>query len=159
MPRNYLLLTEHPEILNHDTVGAVAIDSDGNVAAAASTGGLTMKLPGRIGDTPIIGAGLYADNSSGAVTVTGTGEVAIKLVLSESVCSLMKQGFTALEASIQGVTTASKRLKGDAGIIAIDTRGRVAAVQNCPYMPYAVSTAKQRKPKVSLRGKTVAQLF
>ena len=159
LPKNLQLLAEHPEAFRHETVGAVAVDAKGNFAAAASTGGLTMKLPGRIGDTPIIGAGLYADNLSGAATVTGIGEVAIKLALSKEVCSMMSDGLSALGASIRGVTTASIRLKGDMGVIAIDRSGRIASVHNSPYMPWAFSTTKMRKPEASLRGKIVAPLF
>ena len=89
--RNPALMREHPELFGHDTVGAVARDSNGNLATASSTGGTAMKMPGRIGDTALIGAGAYADNSSGAATVTGWGEVAIKLTLSYAVCSMMRQ--------------------------------------------------------------------
>ena len=64
------------EFWQHDTVGAVAVDVDGNFASAASTGGMAMKLPGRIGDTPLIGSGLYSDNQMGTATATGWGEIA-----------------------------------------------------------------------------------
>jgi len=118
-----------------------------------------MKLPGRIGDTPVIGTGLYSDNLGGAATVTGIGEVAIKLAVSKEVCSMMSDGLCALRASIGAVTTASIRLKDDMGIIAIDRSGRIASVHNSPYMPWAFSTTKMRKPEASLRGKIVAPLF
>jgi beta-aspartyl-peptidase (threonine type) len=92
--KNLKLLAKHPELIVMDTVGAVALDEEGNFAAAASTGGPTMKLPGRVGDTPQIGSGLYADNQAGAATVTGLGEIAVKLTLSKHVCSLMESGLT-----------------------------------------------------------------
>ena len=76
------------------------MDEAGNFAAAASTGGILLKLPGRIGDTPQIGCGLYADNRSGAATVTGLGEIAVRLVLSKTICSLMENGTPALRAAI-----------------------------------------------------------
>jgi beta-aspartyl-peptidase (threonine type) len=86
---SYLSRTS-PEIIQHflpkstDTVGALCLDSDGNLAAACSTGGVSLKLPGRIGDSAILGAGLYADNSSGAATATGIGEQAMRLVISKA---------------------------------------------------------------------------
>ncbi len=154
--RNPHLLAEHPELLSKDTVGAVAVDELGDFAAAASTGGPTMKLPGRIGDTPQIGAGLYSDNRAGAVTVTGLGEVAIRLVLSKTVCSLMENGMTPQAAASRAVRQASTRLKGDAGVIAIDRFGRIAAVQNTPFMPWAFSDVKMKKPETHPHGTIVA---
>ena len=114
------MLAEHAELFNGDTVGAVAVDRLRNFAAAASTGGPTMKLPGRIGDTPQIGSGLYSDNVAGAATVTGLGEIAIRLGLSKTVCTLMENGLKAQAAALLAVRTASERLKGEAGVIAID---------------------------------------
>ncbi len=156
--KNRALLREHPDIMKHDTVGAVALDAEGNFAAAASTGGTTMKLPGRIGDTPQIGSGVYSDNKCGAATVTGWGEVAIKLTLSKAICLMMERGVSANRAAELAVKTASKRLKGDAGVIAIDRNGRLAAVHNTPYMPWAFSTTKMRNPNANSRGKIVARL-
>lgn len=156
--KNPKLLHEHPEIIRQDTVGAVAVDSKGNFAAAASTGGTTMKLPGRIGDTPQIGSGVYSDNQCGPATVTGWGDVAIRLALSRTVCLMMERGLPATRAAEFAVRTASKRLKGDAGVIAIDRHGQVAAVHNTPFMPWAFSTAEMKGPKASSRGKIVAPL-
>lgn len=156
--RNPELLRAHPDIIRHDTVGAVAVDGAGNFAAAASTGGTTMKLPGRIGDTPQIGAGLYSDNKAGAATVTGWGETAIRLALSKAVCSMMERGLSSARAAELAVKAASERLNGEAGVIAIDRRGRLAAVHNTPYLPWAFSTMKMRNPKVESRGKIVSRL-
>jgi len=156
--KNSQLLREHPQVLSDDTVGAVAVDGNGDFAAAASTGGVALKLPGRIGDTPQIGCGLYSDNRSGAATVTGLGEVAIRLALSKAVCSLMEHGISAPRAAMMGVQDASRRLKGEAGIIAIDLKGRVAAVHNTPLMPWAYSTTKMRKPRTRPQGRIVAPL-
>ncbi len=156
--KNSELLREHPEIIKHDTVGAVALDAMGNFAAAASTGGTTMKLPGRIGDTPQIGSGVYSDNECGAATVTGWGEVAIKLALSKTVCLMMERGLTATKAAELAVKMASKRLRGEAGVIAIDRHGRLAAVHNTTYMPWAFSTTEMRAPKAASRGKIIARL-
>jgi beta-aspartyl-peptidase (threonine type) len=156
--KNPQLLREHPKILGHDTVGAVAMDSSGSFAAAASTGGTMMKLPGRIGDTPQIGSGVYSDNRSGAATVTGLGEVAIRLTLSKAVCMMMEEGASARRAAEVAVATASKRLKGDAGVIAIDLHGRIATVHNTPYLPWAFWAAGMRSPKAASRGNIVSPL-
>jgi beta-aspartyl-peptidase (threonine type) len=156
--KNAELIREHRDLLGHDTVGAVAVDSAGNFAAAASTGGIQMKLPGRIGDTPLIGAGLYADNECGAATATGWGEVAIKLSLSRIVCMMMHQGISAPKAVSSSIRTASKRLHGQAGVIAIDRKGRVAAIHNTSYMPWSYWSSSMKHPKVWGRGRIVARL-
>ena len=156
--KNPILLRNHPEIIKHDTVGAVAMDAAGNFAAAASTGGTTMKLPGRIGDTPQIGSGVYSDNLCGAATVTGWGEVAIKLTLSKAVCMAMEGGLSASRAAELAVKTASKRLKGDAGVIAIDRQGQLAAVHNTPFMPWSFWATGMGHPRTASRGKIVAPL-
>jgi beta-aspartyl-peptidase (threonine type) len=151
------LLLKHPEILGHDTVGAVAVDEENNFAAAASTGGLTAKLPGRIGDTPLIGSGLYSDEY-GAATATGWGEVAVKLVLSKTVCLRMDQGMSAPRAAEACVRMASNRLNGHAGIIAIDRKGRMAVVHNTTYMPWAYWVPSMKQPRAKARGRIVARL-
>ena len=156
--RNRLLLQKYPEVLGHDTVGAVAVDTYGNFASAASTGGMAMKLPGRIGDSPLIGSGVYSDNMSGAVTVTGWGEIAIRLGLSRMMCMLMENGLSASKAAERCVRMASRRLHGHAGIIAIDRRGGMAAVQNTAYMPWAYATTSTKRPRAYARGKTIARL-
>jgi len=156
--KNPILLRSNPEIIKHDTVGAVALDAKGNFAAAASTGGTTMKLPGRIGDTAQIGSGVYSDNRCGAATVTGWGEVAIRLTLSRAVCLSMETGLPASRAAALSVRMASKRLKGEAGVIAIDRHGRLAAVHNTPYMPWAFWATGMHTPRATSRGKMVARL-
>lgn len=156
--KNPMLLRRHPEIIRHDTVGAVALDANGNFAAAASTGGTTMKLPGRIGDTPQIGSGVYCDNRCGAATVTGWGEIAIRLTLSKAVCSSMERGLSAFRAAELSVKTASRRLKGEAGVIAIDRHGQIAAVHNTPYMPWAFWTTGMRLPRAASHGRMVSRI-
>ena len=156
--RNRTLLREHPTLLGHDTVGAVALDSFGNFASAASTGGIAMKLPGRIGDTPLIGAGLYSDNRAGAATVTGWGETAVRLALSRTVCLMMESGMPAVKAAEKCVRLASSRLRGHAGVIAIDRRGGMAAVHNTAYMPWAYATESLQVPIAYVRGRKVARL-
>jgi beta-aspartyl-peptidase (threonine type) len=156
--KNDALLQGHPEISEADTVGAVAVDEEGNFAAASSTGGLTLKLPGRIGDTPQIGSGLYADNLAGAATATGLGEVIIRLALSKTVCEMMERGTSAQRAADLAIGTVSRRLKGDAGVIVIDRQGRSAAVHNTICMPWAISTAKMRTPRARPHGRIIAPL-
>jgi beta-aspartyl-peptidase (threonine type) len=158
LKRNRALRHRYPEFLGHDTVGAVAVDAAGNFASASSTGGMAMKLPGRIGDTPLVGAGLYSDNRSGAATVTGWGEIAVKLGLSRTMCLLMETGMSASKAAEKCVRMASSRLHGRAGIIAIDRSGRIAAVHNTAYMPWAYASASTQSPRAYERGKTVARL-
>jgi beta-aspartyl-peptidase (threonine type) len=156
--KNVELLREYPDLVGHDTVGAVAVDAEGNFAAAASTGGTLMKLPGRIGDTPLIGSGLYSDNECGAATVTGWGEIAIRLSLSRTVCMMMERGVSAPRAAMSAVGMASKRLNGQAGVIAIDRKGRIAAVHNTIFMPWAYWSASMKHPKARAHGRIVARL-
>ena len=82
-PKNLKLMRSKGQNMLGDTVGALAMDQNGDLAAADSTGGVSLKLPGRIGDSPILGAGLYADNRIGAATTTGVGEIAMRLVVSK----------------------------------------------------------------------------
>jgi beta-aspartyl-peptidase (threonine type) len=155
--KNTLLLRDYPDILA-DTVGAVALDRDGNFAAAASTGGITLKIPGRIGDTPQIGSGIYADNKSGGVTATGLGEVAIRLVLSKAICTMMQEGLSAPDASARAIKSATRLLHGQAGVISLDKRGRTAAAHNSEFMPWAYSTVKMRSPKGYMKGRLADSL-
>ncbi|HEX4919494.1 MAG TPA: isoaspartyl peptidase/L-asparaginase [Candidatus Bathyarchaeia archaeon] len=119
-----------------DTVGALAIDEKGHLAAADSTGGVSLKLPGRIGDSPILGAGLYADDRSGAATATGLGEQAMRLVISKMACDLMTRK-TAAEAARSTIRYATKRLGRGTGLLTLDHRGRFAVAHNTRYMSWA----------------------
>lgn len=116
---------------NHDdkygTVGAVALDRYGNLAAATSTGGMANKRFGRVGDSPIIGAGTYADNKTAAVSCTGWGEFYIRLVLAKTVCDRMEFGKMQLkEAADEMVMKQLPALGGDGGLIAVDKDGNIA---------------------------------
>jgi len=134
-----------------DTVGAVAIDSEGNVAAATSTGGVWLKLPGRVGDSPIPGAGFYADNRGGAASATGLGETIIMTMLTRRAVELMIGGHNAEEACVKALTELTARFGSDtAGVIAIDVRGNIAAVHNTEAMPYAFKC--REKEYVSFQG-------
>ncbi len=116
------------------TVGAVAIDSEGNPAAAVSTGGLWLKHPGRVGDSAIIGAGVYADSALGAACATGVGEEIMRNVLSWEACRQMEShdAMSAARYSIRGLTKRSGR--GLAGVITVDTKGRVGFDYNTKMM-------------------------
>jgi L-asparaginase / beta-aspartyl-peptidase len=110
----------------HGTVGAVALDKDGNLAAATSTGGTTNKMPGRIGDTPVIGAGTYANNQTCAVSCTGDGEYFIRAATAHEVSALMQyRGMKLPEAAHTALETV-KQLGGTGGLIAIDKNGEIA---------------------------------
>ncbi len=159
LPKLAALVKKHPELFEHlDTVGAVALDKEGNVAAATSTGGFPLKLPGRIGDSPLIGCGTYADNLSGACSATGVGEIAIRLVLAKTVCNYMEAGRTAQEAAEQTIRLVNERIAtsyNSMGVISIDVNGRVGAAHNSPNMCWAFMTADQKEPTVSLTAKIV----
>jgi len=135
-----------PEIIEHflakssDTVGALALDRDGNLAAACSTGGVSLKLPGRIGDSAILGAGLYADNGSGAATATGIGEQAMRLVISKAACDLMKRE-NALSAATKAIRHSTKRFGLGTGLLTLDRNGQYAVAHNTPHLCWAARTA------------------
>jgi beta-aspartyl-peptidase (threonine type) len=114
------------------TVGAVALDKYADLAAGASTGGIPAMLPGRVGDTPVIGAGVYAENSLGAVSCTGVGEYIIRLSLAKEICMNMKD-MTPYRASVLSL----KRLltlRGAAGTILLNRKGQFAITHTTEYM-------------------------
>lgn len=117
------------------TVGAVALDKHGNLAAGTSTGGMTNKRWNRVGDSPIIGAGTYADNNSCAVSATGHGEYFIRATVARSICALMEyRGVSLQDAAEQIVMKKLVDMKGEGGIIALDKEGNAALVFNTPGM-------------------------
>jgi beta-aspartyl-peptidase (threonine type) len=116
-------ISEHDR---HGTVGAVALDKNGNLAAATSTGGMANKLPGRIGDTPVIGAGTYANNQTCAVSCTGDGEYFIRAGVAHEVSTLMECRGMKLQEAAQTALDAVRKLGGSGGLIAIDKNGAVA---------------------------------
>jgi beta-aspartyl-peptidase (threonine type) len=122
-----------------DTVGALALDQKGNLAAADSTGGVSLKLPGRIGDSPILGAGLYADNRLGAATATGVGEIAMRLVVSKSVCDAMLS-LTAQRAASKTVKDVTRLAGRGLGIVSLDRKGRYGIAHNTPHLCWAALT-------------------
>jgi beta-aspartyl-peptidase (threonine type) len=127
------LRIQHPG----DTVGAVALDRYGNLAAAVSTGGTPFKLPGRVGDTPLIGAGLYADVQTGGCASTGWGESIIKVLLAKTATDFLGAGYAPVEAAHAAIERLKQRVNGLGGVILIDARGRVGYAFNTPRMAYA----------------------
>ncbi|XP_048258966.1 isoaspartyl peptidase/L-asparaginase-like isoform X3 [Haliotis rufescens] len=111
--------------LGHDTVGAVAVDQTGCVAFGTSTGGITAKRPGRVGDTSIVGAGGYADNRSGAVSSTGHGEGIIRVCLAKRITDLMEQGVPCQEAADRGLAYMTERVGSAGGVVVVSSQGDV----------------------------------
>ena len=128
---------------HHGTVGAVARDKDGNLAAATSTGGTTNKLPGRVGDSPVIGAGTYANNNTCAVSCTCDGEYFIRAAVAHEVCALIERGMSLREASEKALARA-RELGGSGGLIAVDKNGEVALPFNTSgmYRGYVAADGK-----------------
>ncbi len=135
---------------HYSTVGAVAIDRDGNVASAVSSGGIWLKMPGRIGDSAIIGSGIYADNKSGAACATGYGEYAMRLCLCNYACDQMQLKNSARLSSKKSVDMLTKRFgKNTGGIIAVDIKGRFGIAYNTRSMSTALITNKNQKPTIA----------
>jgi beta-aspartyl-peptidase (threonine type) len=117
------------------TVGAVALDALGNLAAATSTGGMTNKRPGRVGDCPLIGAGTYADNRTAAISCTGAGEMFIRVVAAHDVCARMAYGARSLEEACREVVMdVLPPIRGRGGLIAVDARGNLCMPFNTEGM-------------------------
>lgn len=120
-----------------DTVGAVAFDLNGNLAAATSTGGTPNKHAGRVGDSPLVGSGAYADNWTAAVSATGYGEALMRVVISKRVCDFVGAGLSARSACESAIRVLEERTGGEGGLIAVDARGQVGWAFNTRAMPYA----------------------
>jgi L-asparaginase / beta-aspartyl-peptidase len=127
------------------TVGAVAIDNEGNLSAATSTGGTPGKMPGRVGDSPLVGCGAYADNETAGVSVTGYGESIMKVTLARRVCSNMEKGLPIAQATKEAIGYLEKRVSGLGGIIAIDHQGKWAYSFNTPHMAMACIDSEGKK--------------
>lgn len=138
------------------TVGAVALDAEGNIAAGTSTGGTYAMLPGRVGDSPIIGAGTYAENATGAVSCTGAGEYILRRALAKETCMLMEHMSPALAGrkALKGLL----QIGGQAGLIVLDRHGRYALVHTTDYMASGYAKGKEIRVQEGFRkmGKPVA---
>jgi beta-aspartyl-peptidase (threonine type) len=139
-----------------DTVGAVAIDHDGLISAATSSGGFPMKLPGRIGDVPLIGCSTYADNAAGGISMTGHGEVIMTNSLAKTCVELMRQGISAQMAIESMVDVINYKTKGMVllCIIGIDKNGRVGVARNVDATPVAYLEETMSSPRVKF-AKTI----
>ncbi|MGD0056628.1 MAG: isoaspartyl peptidase/L-asparaginase [Methanomassiliicoccales archaeon] len=119
------------------TVGAVALDTNGLIAAATSTGGTPNKLPGRVGDSPIVGCGTYADNRSAGVCATGLGESLMKIVPARRVCEDIEKGMNPMNAASETINHLGERVDGLGGVIVLDRNGKIGYSFNTPYMACA----------------------
>ena len=128
------------------TVGAVACDADGNIAAATSTGGMTNKKWGRVGDSPMIGAGNYANNETCAVSCTGSGEFFIRGVVAYDVsCLIEHKNYTLEKAADEVINKRILKIKGDGGLIAVDAKGNIAMPFNTEGMYRACKSSNGRE--------------
>ncbi|MCC6397175.1 MAG: isoaspartyl peptidase/L-asparaginase [Bacteroidetes bacterium] len=133
------------------TAGAVAVDREGNVAAGTSTGGTPNKYPGRIGDSPLIGCGTYADNVAGGVSTSGWGEAMIKVVMAKTVVDLMAlHNGDPAKAAKEGLKILVRKSDGFGGIIALNKAGDVGVAFNTPRMARAYITSSMDSPLVQI---------
>jgi len=146
-PAKAFLITDQDR---HGTVGAVALDRNGNLAAATSTGGTTNKRPGRVGDSPVIGAGTYANNATCAVSATGDGEYFIRATVGHDLSALMEYRGMSLKEAAQAVLDKVAKLGGTGGLIAIDRQGNVA-------LPF--NTTGMYRGYVDRDGKFVVEIY
>lgn len=134
-PKEPVAEVESPDAHKYGTVGVAAVDRAGNLAAGTSTGGTQAKRWGRVGDSPVIGAGTYASNKSCAVSATGTGEYFIRLTVARTVCALVEyKGYTLQQAADEVIHKQLEALHGDGGLIAIAPDGQMAWSFNTPGM-------------------------
>src|SRR5262249_9680071 len=124
-------------------VGAVALDREGNIAAATSTGGTLNKAPGRLGDSSLIGCGCYADNCSAAASTTGWGEPIMKLVLAKWAADRVAAGNLPQWVADEAMNDLEARVNGHGGIILLDARGHFGVSHNTPRMAWGIRTKEQ----------------
>jgi beta-aspartyl-peptidase (threonine type) len=138
--------------ISHDTVGAVALDREGNIAAATSTGGTLNKAPGRLGDSSLIGCGCYADNRTAAASTTGWGEPIMKLVLAKWAADRVASGNAPEWVAAEAVDYLKTRVNGHGGMILLDARGRFGIAHNTPRMAWAFKTSAQEEVGIQRNG-------
>ncbi len=135
VPAGPLSFLEQPDAHKYGTVGIAVLDRRGNIAAGTSTGGVTAKQWNRVGDTPVIGAGTYAANSSCAVSATGTGEYFVRLTVARTICALVEYKHMPLQAAVDDVVQRQLgAIHGDGGVIALTPDGQIAWSFNTPGM-------------------------
>lgn len=148
MPRLLDLLRAHPELAaeRRGTVGAVAVDASGHCAVGTSTGGVLLKLPGRVGDTPILGAGSWAD-LAGAASATGQGELVMRALTTRVACERLAAGADAATAAREAVeATREATGSADLGLIVVDAAGRLGAAHGTSFMPHAFASTGSPSP-------------
>ncbi len=134
-----------------DTVGAVALDANGNICAGTSTGGTLNKHPGRVGDSPLIGCGTYADNAVGGVSTTGWGEGMIKVVMAKTVIDFMEMHRgNSKEAAELGIRHLKKKVDGLGGVIVLNMKGEFGVAFNTPRMARAYMSSEMSEPVVAV---------
>jgi beta-aspartyl-peptidase (threonine type) len=138
----------HDATISHDTVGAVALDRNGNIAAATSTGGTLNKAPGRLGDSSLIGCGCYANNESAAVSTTGWGEPIVKLLLAKWTADRIQAGNLPEWSAQEAMNYLQQRLNGHGGIIVLNPEGHIGIAHNTPRMAWAYKTVKKQEAGV-----------
>ena len=131
---NKKTLSLYRKMAHYGTVGAVALDQEGHLAAGASTGGVPIMLPGRVGDSPLIGAGVYADNRAGAISMTGLGEGIMRLAMAKDIALAMENGKSPAQAARESLNALVTRIQGQAGCLALAPDGRYAIRHVTPYM-------------------------
>ena len=136
--------------LGKETVGAVALDLAGTVAAGASTGGVDVMLPGRVGDTPLIGCGVYADNESGAISMTGLGECIIRVAVAKEISDLLASGLSPRVSANRVLRKLVERINGAAGVLVLSPDGRFTIRHSTPHM-VAGSIGRNGRPHVQGR--------
>jgi beta-aspartyl-peptidase (threonine type) len=136
---------------HHDTVGAVALDNSGTIVAGTSTGGTPLKLHGRVGDSPLIGCGTYADSGIGGISCSGLGENIIKVVLAKTVIDFLEEnGGDPQRAADAGIAVLQKKVRGTAGVIVVGKAGKVGVAFNTPRFAHAYFTSDMGEPVVAV---------
>ena len=154
-PHMVELYEEYKASQGHDTVGAVAIDANGDMAVGTSTSGSPIKPAGRVGDSPLFGSGGYADNRDGAAGATGKGENIMRLVLSKFACDQMASGQDALAAARSSINFADSRFDTSmCGLLTIDPAGNLGAWHSTPKMAVGFITA-DKQPRVGITAEEV----
>ncbi len=143
--------TERPQIAREcDTVGAVAVDETGRISSASSTSGWPGKLPGRVGDSPIVGAGVYANDIAG-VSCTGKGEQILRITMGRMAVFHVEQGLSVKQAAATVMSELRQKTSGEAGLILVDNQGDVAVQFDTPHMPVSIISMEMDEPYFAMK--------
>jgi len=142
----------------HDTVGAVAIDGAGRIAAATSTGGIPLKRVGRVGHSPLIGCGAWARNATGGCSTTGHGESIMRVLLARDVIARLEAG-TTIQAALDDSLASMRQLTGGCGgAVSLDSAGNAGILATTPKMPWALCSTDQRGMQSGLRANRTSEV-